>query len=164
MNKWMTPKNLFSLFLIVWFAYGVWDARHYAFLAKVFPYYVSIVLLICAIINYILDIRAETGDGTENGAGGSDIGSDWDVPMSQVWQSFAFFIGLIILLYISIYLIGYPLSITLFVALFYRFIAKASIKASVIAALAALGFLAFTSKVLGMEWPIGLWQLPWPLG
>jgi hypothetical protein len=46
MSRYLTLRNLFSLFLIAWFGYGVWEARSYAFLAKIFPFYISLVLFI----------------------------------------------------------------------------------------------------------------------
>ena len=166
MKKWITVKNLFSLFLLAWFAYGVWEAREYAFLAKVFPYYVSLVLLICAVISIVLEIRKTVDEAIdlESSSSGSDLSVDWDISMSQVWQRFGFFLGIILLVYVFIYLIGYPLSMTLFIGLFYRFVAKTSWPVAAIAGAAGLGFLALTSKILGMDWPQGFLQLPWPFG
>ena len=57
MARWLTLKNLFSLLLVAWFAYGVWEARGYAYLAKIFPFYVSLVLLIFAVISIFIEIR-----------------------------------------------------------------------------------------------------------
>lgn len=166
MARYLTLKNLFSLFLVVWFAYGVWEARNYAYLAKIFPFYISLVLLVFAVISIVLEIRkvVDQADDLHGTSTGSDLSVDWDMPMSVVWQRFGFYLGLILVMYVFTYLIGYPLSITLFIGLFYRFVAKASWPVSLVAAAAGLGFLALTSKLLGMDWPVGLVKLPWPLG
>ena len=166
-NHWLSIKNLFSIFLVVWFGYGVWESSHYAFLAKVFPFYVSLALLIFAVLNIILELRKilKHMDGEAHEAHtASDVNVDWDMPMTLVWQRFSFYISLILILYAAIYVIGYPVSMTLFIALFYRRIAKASVKVSLIAACGGFIFLTVASKVLGMEWPQGLIVLPWPLG
>ena len=166
MAKFLTIKNLFSIFLIVWFAYGVWEAREYAFLARIFPFYISLVLLVFAAISIVLEIRKTVDEATDlhSQASSADLSVDWDMPMEEVWRRFGLYVGIIIGLYLVVYLIGYPLAMTIFIFLFYRYIAKASWVASLIAGAAGLGFLSVASKVLGMDWPVGLLKLPWPLG
>jgi hypothetical protein len=166
MSRHLTLKNAFSLFLVAWFAYGVWEARSYAFLAKIFPFYISLVLLVFAVISIVLEIRRvvdRAGDLHDRSAG-SDLSVDWDIPMAEVWQRFGLYLGIILAVYVSIYIIGYPPAISLFICLFYRHVAGAKWRASIIAGCAGLGFLALASRVLGMDWPAGLIQLPWPLG
>ncbi len=166
MSRYLTLRNLFSLFLIAWFGYGVWEARSYAFLAKIFPFYISLVLLIFAVISIFLEIRTvvDQADDLHEKSSGSDLSVDWDMPMSVVWTRFGLYIGIILAVYILIYLVGYPLTMFLFIGLFYRFIAKAKWVTSLVASCAGLGFLALTSHLLGMDWPVGLIKLPWPLG
>lgn len=166
MARFLTLKNLFSLFLVVWFAFGVWEARTYAFLAKIFPFYVSLILLLFAIISIVIEIRqvVDQAGGLQSVSSGSDLSVDWGMPMAVVWRRFCLYVGIILVVYIFIYLIGYPLALSLFICLFYRFIAKAKWVASIIAGVAGLGFLALASHLLGMDWPEGLVQLPWPLG
>ena len=166
MSRLFSVKNLFSLFLIVWFAYGVYEARDYAFLAKIFPFYISLVLLIFAVISVILEVRkvVDQADDLQDTSTGADLSVKWDIPMSVVWWRFSLYIGVILAVYGTIYLIGYPLAMSLFIFAFYRLLANASWIASVVAGCTGLGFLALASHVLGMDWPIGLIQLPWPLG
>lgn len=164
--RWLTPKNLFSLFLVAWFAYGVWEARSYGFLARIFPYYLSLILLICALLSIGMDaVRiVRKTDGGRGASSGSDLNVDWDMPMAEVYVAFTLYMAMIIGVYVFIYLIGYPLAMTLFIGLFYRLVAKAGWVASAIAGGAGLGFMALASHVLGMDWPQGLLDLPWPLG
>ena len=166
MQRVLSVKNLFSLFLIAWFAYGVWEARSYAFLAKIFPLYVSLVLLVVAVISIVLEVRrtADRAGNLQDASGASDLAVKWDIPMSMVWQRFGFYLATILGLYLLIYLVGYPLAITLFILLFYRLVAGAGWVTAVVAALAGFGFLALASSVMGMDWPQGLIRLPWPLG
>lgn len=166
MTRFLTVRNLFSLFIIAWFAYGVWEARSYAFLAKIFPFYISLILFIFAIISIILEIRkvVDQADELHDASSSSDLSVDWDIPMEVVWRRFSLYIGIILAVYVFIYIIGYPLAISLFICFFYRRIAKASWIASIVAGCAGLGFLAVASHLLGMDWPRGLITLPWPLG
>ena len=166
MSRYLSLKNIFSLFLIAWFAYGVWEARSYAYLAKIFPFYISLILLIFAVISIVMEIRmvVDKADNLHDSSSSSDLSVDWDMPMSVVWQRFGLYVGIILGLYVSIYIIGYPLAVSLFIGLFYRLIAKAKWVTSVVAGCAGFGFLAMASKVLGMGWPEGLIKLPWPLG
>jgi len=166
MSRHLTLKNLFSLFLIAWFAYGVWEARSYAYLAKIFPFYVSLVLLVCAVISIVLEIRkvVDQAEDLHEKSSGADLSVDWDLPMSVVWQRFGFYLGVLLAVYMFIYLIGYPLTMTLFICIFYRYVANAKWVVSIVSGLAGLGFLALASSVLGMDWPSGLIKLPWPLG
>ena len=166
MRRLWTMKNLFSLFLLVWFAYGVWEARSYGFLAKIFPFYVSLVLLILMVIHILMEIvhsmrKADDGPGT---AGGADLSVDWDMPMAEVYGAFLVYLGIIVGVYLGIYVIGYPLAMSLFIFLFYRFMAGAGWITSLVAGATGLGFMALASHVLGMYWPEGLITLPWPLG
>mgnify|MGYP001814832121 FL=1 len=166
MARWLTLKNLFSLLLIAWFAYGVWEARSYAYLAKIFPFYVSLVLLIFAVISIFIELRTvvDQAEDLHGASSGSDLSVDWGMPLAVVWKRFGFYIGIILGVYVFIYLIGYPLAISLFICLFYRLVAKAKWVASIVAGCAGLGFLTLASNVLGMDWPEGLLKLPWPLG
>jgi hypothetical protein len=165
MARWLTMKNLFSLFLVAWFAYGVWEARSYGFLARIFPFYVSLFLLVLAVLNIVLEIvQGVKKTGGQGASTGSDLSVDWDMPMAEVYVAFLINVGIIVGVYLGIYLVGYPLSLTLFIFLFYRFMANAGWVASSIAGAAGLGFMALASHVLGMDWPEGLLVLPWPLG
>ncbi|MCG8643275.1 MAG: hypothetical protein MI862_26350 [Desulfobacterales bacterium] len=166
MKKWLSVKNGFAIFLVVWFAYGVWESISYAYLAKVFPFYVSLVLLVFAVVNIVLEVRKTVNQAIdlEESSMPSDVSVQWNMPMADVWKRFAFFISLILVLYGAIYFIGYPVAMSVFIGLFYSRIAKASLKVSAIAGLSGFGFLTLASKVLGMDWPKGLIQLPWPFG
>ncbi len=166
MARLVTMKNLFSLFLIVWFAYGVWEARNYAFLARIFPFYISLILLVFAVISIMIEVRriVDRADHLHDASSSSDLSVDWDMPMTVVWQRFGTYVGIILGVYVFIYLIGYPLTMSLFIILFYRLIAKAKWVSALVAGCAGFGFLALASHLLGMDWPEGLLTLPWPLG
>lgn len=157
-------KNVFALLVTLWFAYCAWESRNYAFLAKVFPFYISIALAALGVINLVQEVAASIRRTDSSGSSFADLSAKWSIPSEAVWRRFFVYIGMILVLYACIWVIGYPLTLTIFIFLFYRLLARASWWTSLIAGLAGLGFLALMSHVLGMDWPEGLIHLPWPLG
>lgn len=156
---------VFSVLVTLAFGYGIYEAFSYAYLAKIFPLYTSLVLCGLAIINLIQEIRASRNGVRASSKGTADLESEWgDFSMSDVLQRFSIFFGVMIGLYALVWLIGYPLGITLFIIILYRYIARAKWRWAIVAGLAGLGFLALVSKLLYMDWPEGIIKLPWPLG
>lgn len=155
----------FSAFVVLAFGYGIYETFSYAYLAKIFPLYVSLVLCVLAIINFIQEIRASRKGAKVDSTGAADLESEWgDFAMSDVLQRFCVFVVVIIVLYAFVWLIGYPLSITLFIIILYRYVTRTKWHWAIVAGLAGLGFLALVSKLLYMDWPEGIFKLPWPLG
>ena len=164
-KKLLSIRILFAAAVTLGFAYGVWEARTYAYLARIFPFYVSLVLFFLALINLVQEIRKTLQGVAEEEAGGTaDLEVKWDIEMSQVLMKFVFFVAIIIVLYGCIWLIGYPLSITIFIIFMYRYLSETKWVWALVAGLAGLGFLALVSRLLYMDWPEGIVKLPWPLG
>jgi hypothetical protein len=160
-----TVGILFSVLITLAFGYGIYEAFSYAYLAKIFPLYISLVLCGLAIINLIQEIRASRNGVRADQKGTADLESEWgDLSMSDVLRRFSVFVIVIIALYALVWLIGYPLGITLFIIILYRYIARTKWHWAIVAGLAGLGFLALVSKLLYMDWPEGILKLPWPLG
>jgi hypothetical protein len=160
-----TVGILFSVLITLAFGYGIYEAFSYAYLAKIFPLYISLVLCGLAIINLIQEIRASRNGVRADQKGTADLESEWgDLSMSDVLRRFSVFVVVIIALYALVWLIGYPLGITLFIIILYRYIARTKWHWAIVAGLAGLGFLALVSKLLYMDWPEGILKLPWPLG
>lgn len=156
---------LFSILVTLGFGYGIYEAFSYAYLAKIFPLYISLVLFFLAIINLIQEIRASRKGIAAHSKGTADLESEWgDLPMSEVLRRFSVFVLVMLALYFLVWLIGYPLGITLFIIILYRYLAGAKWHWAFVAGLAGLGFLALVSKLLYMDWPEGVFKLPWPLG
>lgn len=160
----LSLKFMFSCLLTAVFAYGVFEARGYAYLAKIFPFSISIVLFVLGVVNIVMEVRRAVRRKESGGVGFSDLGTDWDIPLTDVWMRFAIYLGMILVMYAGVWVIGYPVCISLFILLFYRFVAETKWKWSLVACLAALGFLALVSRLLNMDWPEGRVSLPWPLG
>jgi hypothetical protein len=155
---------IFSAFVMLAFGYGIYEALSYAYLAKIFPLYISLVLCVLAVINFIQEIKAFRKGAKTESTGAADLASEWgDFALSGVLRRFSVFVVVIIVLYALVWLIGYPLSITLFIIILYRYVTRTKWHWAIVAGLAGLGFLALVSKLLYMDWPEGIIKLPWPL-
>ena len=164
-SKFQYLRLIFSAIVILAFGYGIYEALSYAYLAKIFPLYISLVLCVLAGANLIQEIWASRRGTQTESSGAADLDSEWgDFAMSEVLRRFSVFVMVIIVLYVFIWLIGYPLSITLFIIILYRYITRTQWHWAIVAGLAGLGFLALVSKLLYMDWPEGVVKLPWPLG
>jgi len=157
---------IFSAGMTLAFAYGIYESLSYAYLAKVFPLSISLVLFVVSLVNLAREIRElRTVPGMRASGGiSADLESDWDIPMKAVWSKLLVYAAGMLILYFFIWIIGYPLSITLFIVFFYRYVTETGWPAALIAGAAGMGFLALVSKLLTMDWPQGLIHLPWPLG
>ena len=156
---------VFSVLVTLAFGYGIYEAFSYAYLAKIFPLYISLVLCVLAVINLIQEFRASRKGLGADSKTTADLESEWgDIPMSDVLQRFSVFVVVMIVLYALVWLIGYPLGITLFIIILYRYVSRTKWHWAIVAGLAGLGFLALVSKLLYMDWPEGIFKLPWPLG
>jgi hypothetical protein len=168
LNKLLNIRIIFAGLVVVAFAYGIYEAFSYAYLAKIFPLYISLAMFVLACINLVMEIRISWRQLEHSGVGFVDLEAQWDMAMAEVLKRFGFFLGIVLVLYGCILIIGYPLSITLFVILFYRLITNTSWWTAVVAGLAGLGFISLISKLLVIDWPSGVIQnwihLPWPLG
>jgi putative tricarboxylic transport membrane protein len=161
-------RLLFDAITVLAFGYGMYEAISYAYLARIFPLCISMVMFVLACINLAQEIWISWKKIQVSGVGFVDLESDWDIPMSTVVKRFARFLALLFLLYGSIWLVGYSISITIFLIFFYRFLTKTTWWAALVAGLAGLGFISLISKLMVIDWPSGIIQdwihLPWPLG
>ncbi len=167
-SRILTIRIIFAALVVVGFGYGVYEAFSYAYLAKIFPLYISLAMFVLACINLLQEIRTSWKEAEHSGVGFVDLEAKWDMAMVEVLKRFCYFLGIVLVLYASISLIGYSLSITLFIIVFYRFITNTNWWVAIVAGLAGLGFISLISKLLVIDWPSGVLQnwisLPWPLG
>ena len=147
------------------FAYAAYEAIEYMFLARVFPLFLSLVMLGLSLINLILDMITTVKKREFSGPGIVDLETQWDMPIRDVWVRFGIYFGILLLLYLCIFVAGYVISMVLFVTVFYRWIARSGWPVAVIAGAAAFVFIQVAAKILVVDWPSGLihqWvRLPW---
>jgi len=167
-HRLLSVRLVFAAIMVLAFGYGIYEAFSYAYLAKIFPLYVSLVMFVLACINLAQEIGISWKEVQESGVGFVDLESDWDIPMTTVIGRFCTFLAILLFLYASIWLVGYSISITIFLVLFYRFLTKTTWGVALVAGFAGLGFISLISRLMVIDWPSGIiqnWiQLPWPLG
>lgn len=165
--RFLNAKVAFAVLAAAFFGYGIYEARTYGYLAKIFPLSISLVMLVLALVNIALEVGpSKAQDETEMGSSFADLETDWDIPLKDIWCRFGVYFGILLLLYGGTWLLGYALSITAFVVLFYKFITCVRWYWAVIAGTAALAFIRLIAKLLVIDWPTGILQqwldLPWP--
>ena len=59
-----TPKTFFSLLVLVFFGYLVWEAREWRLQARLYPWSIGIPMIVLAAINLIQELRGIKKEGT----------------------------------------------------------------------------------------------------
>jgi hypothetical protein len=152
----LTVRIIFSVSITFFFAYAAYEARNYMYLARVFPLYLSLMMLFLSGINLVQDIITTLKKRDFAGAGLADLETKWDIPIREVWSRFGFYFGVLLLLYLCIFLVGFVISMVVFVSAFYRLIARSGWPAALIAGAAAFVFLPVAAKILMVDWPAGV--------
>ena len=136
----LRPALLFDLFVLVLFAYMIWEARAWDTSAKLFPWAIGVPMVVLALFHLAADWQGKQ----KRTAGGStpvDLefakGIDPALARSRALLSFAWIIGFLA----SVWLVGFSISIALVFFLYLKFQAREGWTLSV--ALAFSGWLIY---------------------
>ncbi len=159
----LTPQTLFAGFVVLVFAYGLYDAFQQSFLGGVFSGGVSAVMLVfSAIVFYKLATNQLEDDvNFDNEVEAGYVNNPDVAPLKEyiLWL-----LGFLV----AAYLVGYLIAIVLFFLLFLRVKANTSWQQTVLLTCIAAGFLTLLAHVMVLDFPRGLLQdtvsLPWPIG
>ncbi|MDO5648298.1 tripartite tricarboxylate transporter permease [Paracoccus sp. (in: a-proteobacteria)] len=157
------PQIAFTLGLIGFFLFTVYDTYNLTMLGKVFPMGVATVGLIASAFVLYPQI---TGNRSSGAVFDSEekLRAEDDGPVSP--QKY---IGWLVAFVVAIALVGYFLALMLFFVAFLRIVAKSSLLQTVLLTAAAAAVLLTLSSALNLQLPPGLLQdqlygqLPWPL-
>lgn len=158
------PKFAPLIFLLVLLAYSVASWIN-AFLIdltsdKVFPLTISTVA-IAATLGLLIQMRAASADNLIF-ADREAIGNEDAAAPNSLWQTFAWFAGLLILTSLA----GFVIAVAVFSVLFFRIRAKLRWLHSAMLTGCGVGLLLFVASTLRRDFPPGLLQefvrLPWP--
>jgi hypothetical protein len=167
MKSLINVRIAFSILITVFFGYAAYEARSYMYLAKIFPLYISLAMFLLALINLIQEVVNTVRQAEHTGIGSVDLGSDWDIPIGEVWTRFGVYLGMLLVLYLCIWLAGYVLSLSVFIFLFYWRITGTRWYWAILAGLSSTAFTAVLDRILVIGWPSGLIQqwvsMPWPI-
>ena len=97
---------LFSLFLVVIFALGLWQSRNFGYRAGLFPWAIGFPVLALALVQLVMDL---TGKTRFIGTDASNLGVD--LPKETVHRRTASIIAWIFGFYLAIWLFGFSLAI-----------------------------------------------------
>ena len=158
-----TPQALFAGFLLLVFAFGLYDALKHSFLGGMFTGGVAIVMLL---LTAMMLFKLTAGDADD------PANYDYEVQGSHVGQPglvslphYLYWLGAFLL---GVYLVGFLIALFVFFIAFLRLKAQASWLRTLILTACAMAFLLTMSHVMVLDFPRGLLQnavdLPWPIG
>lgn len=158
---------LFAGLLVAAFAYGAYEARELPLLARVFPYWISLVMLVLAVIQFGVELRRYLLRVEDVEADFVDLAPDRSLPPQVVFKRafgyFMWFVGL----YVGIWVFGFVIAMTGFLLVFLRYDAELNWPQALELALGGFVFVVAISWIMSLYWPDGLivqWvKLPWPL-
>jgi len=152
------PAALFSLIVLIFFCVFVYEAREWRMQARLYPYAIGIPMLICAIIQFILDLKGvkakEAADGTPMDfqfSGQKEI--DPAVVKRRTITMFSWMLGF----FLMIWLLGYVIAIPVMVFSYLKFQSDESwMLSTTLTVIAFVFFYTLFVKLLTLPFPEGL--------
>lgn len=157
---------LFAALFVIFFAYGVYEARDYPRLAKIFPYWISLGALLLAVIQLGIELRKYLLKVEDVHADFVDLAPDRSLPPLVVFKRALGYLLWFIGLYLGIWIFGFVIAMTTFLVAFLRCDAKLNWGRTFQLGIAGFLFVVGISWVMTLYWPEGIiarWiELPWP--
>lgn len=152
------PGALFTLAILVIFAFGVFTARHWQIQARLFPWVVGIPGLALCVVQLVGDFLQRSAPGDEDDLRGlMDLPVDRSVPLSIVVRRAVNTFGWILGLFGAIWLIGFVVSVPLFVFLYLWLQAREKLWLSLVyAACMLVVVIGVFDLILNIPWPGGV--------
>jgi putative tricarboxylic transport membrane protein len=152
------PQLAFALFLVVAFAYAIWDLMRWSFLGKAFPLAVALLALAGALFVAAIVVMRPPQSAVI-----FDTETEATPGMASMGHYFAWLAGLLA----ASALVGFVLGLALFFAAFLHFKARAPLWRNALLTASAVAFLAAMSYIFVLDFPRGVLQerveMPWPL-
>lgn len=117
------PALIFDLFVVLFFAYMIWEAREWDTPAKLFPWAIGVPMVVLAISHLATEWL---GEKKQRAAGAPPVdiefakGIDPGIARARALGSFAWIIAFLV----SIWLIGFSISTALVIFLYLKFQAR----------------------------------------
>jgi len=106
----LTPRTLFSLLVLVFFGYLVWEAGQWRLQARLFPWVIGIPMIVLAVINIVQELRGPKEAGASNSAP-SDFQLTQAVDRAVAVRRTAIILSWIVGFLAGIWLIGFSITI-----------------------------------------------------
>lgn len=155
---------LFSLFLVLVFAWAVWVARDWQFRVRLFPWAIGIPILALAIAQLALDLRRGRRPVTSDKAADTrppatpETSVEIEPPLDPtlVRRRTASIVGWILGFFLAIWLLGFPIAVPLCTFLYLKFAARENWLISILLTAVAWGFLyGLFERMLHLPFPEG---------
>lgn len=152
------PAALFSLIVLIFFCVFVYEAREWRMQARLYPYAIGIPMLICAIIQFILDLKGVKAKESADGApmdfqftGQKEM--DPAVVKRRTITMFSWMLGF----FLMIWLLGYVIAIPVMVFSYLKFQSNESwLLSTTLTVIAFVFFYSLFVKLLTLPFPEGL--------
>jgi putative tricarboxylic transport membrane protein len=158
---------IFAAFFVVFFAYGVYEAREFPRLAKIFPFWISLGALTLAVVQLAIELRKYLLQIEDVQADFVDLAPDRSLPPRVLFRRALGYLLWMIGLYVGIWIFGFVMAMTAFLIIFLRNDAGLSWGKTLQLGIGGFLFVVAISWVMSLYWPEGLivqWiNLPWPL-
>ncbi len=155
----LTPQFLFIMAVLAVGCYALYDAMQVSELAKIFPFGISVILILLALLVTINLLKYR-----ETSSANYDSEAHTVKNRESAYVYIAWLGGIIF----GCYLIGYVLSTFLFFAFFLKINAKLSWFKSISTGFVAVMFISTLAYLMVLDLPLGVLQdaveLPWPIG
>jgi hypothetical protein len=159
----LKPRILFTIFLVMLFAFMVFKAMDFPFAGRLFPLVVGIPALILSIVQMVLDLIASPKADSQDVV---DIAPDKSIPARIVRARAIRFLCWFLGLYLGIWVLGFKIALPLFFIIYMRVEARA--RWLVVVSLTAISVYAVFyhfEELLGVFWPqclLSMWlKIPW---
>jgi hypothetical protein len=154
----LRPAALFSLIVLIFFCVFVYEAKDWRMQARLYPYAIGIPMLICAIIQVILDLKGvkakESTDGTPmDFQFSTQKEMDPAVVKRRTITMFSWMLGF----FLMIWLLGYVIAIPVMVFSYLKFQSNESwVLSTTLTVIAFAFFYTLFVKLLTLPFPEGL--------
>lgn len=159
MEMKIKPRIFMTIFLIMAFSFGAYEAIEFPYANRLFPLLISLTGLVLCIIQLFLDIKNNSKDSRENAEDIVDIGSDFSIPASVVRARALLFLFWYSSLTICIWLVGFKIAIPIFFVSFLRIEGKVSWTVTfILTAVSIYAIFFHFENLLGVYWPDALFK------
>ena len=153
------PAALFSLVVLIFFCVFVYEAKDWRMQARLYPWAIGIPMLICAIVQLILDLKGVKAKQSSDGAPMDFQFQQTDVSPEDVRKRtitmFAWMFGF----FAMIWLVGYVVAIPLMVFGYLKFQSNEAWGLSItLTVIAFIFFYALFVRLLNLPFPDGVAQ------
>ncbi|HET9917057.1 MAG TPA: tripartite tricarboxylate transporter TctB family protein [Candidatus Binatia bacterium] len=151
------PAALFSLIVLIFFCVFVYEAREWRMQARLYPYAIGIPMLICAIIQFILDLKGVKAKESADGTPMDFQFQQTEVSAADVRKRTLTMFGWMLGFFLMIWLLGYVIAIPVMVFSYLKFQSNESwMLSTTLTVIAFVFFYTLFVKLLTLPFPEGL--------